>query len=153
MPRQSSDTRVLLADPNPDDPLIGARLRYVLNQVERRLEAELAAAGHPDILLAHFKVFRFPPPENERPLDLAKRAGTTKQAMNYLLAQLESLGYLERSNGDGASTRRVSLTAKGWEVARIQRETVRSIEREWEARIGAARFRAFYKVLSELAGG
>ncbi|WP_296734687.1 MarR family winged helix-turn-helix transcriptional regulator [Variovorax sp.] len=152
MPRQAADAKILLADKNPDHPLIGARLRFVLTQVERRLEAELAAAGHPDILVAHFKVFRFPPPENERPLDLAKRAGTTKQAMNYLLAQLESLGYLERSSGDGTSTRRVSLTAKGWEVARIQRETVRSIERDWEARFGAVKFRAFYEVLSELAG-
>jgi len=34
----------------------------------------IAAAGFADIQIAHFKVLRFPPPENERPIALAQRA-------------------------------------------------------------------------------
>lgn len=139
-------------DAQPDDPLIGARLRFLLTAVEARIEQALADAGFGDITRAHFKVLRFPPPEKERPIDLAHRAGMTKQAMNYLLTQLEQQGYIARAAaGDGAA-RRITLTEAGWEVARIQRETVQAIEREWRATVGAARFDAFYEVLSDLAG-
>lgn len=143
----------MLPDSNVDDPLIGAKLRYALTHVEDRLLEALAEAGHPQIQLAHFKVFRFPPPDNERPIDLAVRAGITKQAMNYLLTQLEEMGYLERSSSGPAPHRRVSLTRAGWAVARVQRETVLQLEAEWKKRIGNDRFGVFYSVLSELAEG
>jgi DNA-binding MarR family transcriptional regulator len=137
-------------DPDPGDPLIGAQLRYALTYVERRIGEAIIAAGYKDVAPAHFKVLRFPPPENERPVDLAERAGMTRQAMNYLLAQLEDSGYLQRTAADGAASRRVTLTEKGWAVAQIQRATVRLIEQEWEARIGSERFCAFYEVLKAL---
>jgi len=137
-------------DPAPGDPLIGARLRYLLGAVERCVARALADAGFSDVQLLHFKVLRFPPPEDERPIDLAQRAGMSKQAMNYLLAQLEELGYVRRVATDAAA-RRISLTEKGWKVAQIQRATVRAIEREWSARMGAKRFATFYSVLTELA--
>ncbi len=149
-PRQSPSPRRFSDDPNPDDPLIGARLRYCLAQVEQRLSQALASAGFADIQTAHFKVLRFPPPENERPIDLAQRAGMSKQAMNYLLLQLEELGYVQRGAMGGSTARLVSLTEKGWKVAEIQRATVHQIEREWEQQIGAQRFQTFYAVLKEL---
>ena len=127
MPSQSFRHPVFANDPDPEDPLIGARLRYALTYVEQRILQALTDAGHADIQVAHFKVLRFPPPDNERPIDLAHRAGTTKQAMNYLLAQLEDLGYLTRQVNGSASSRVVSLTPRGWDVARIQRETVRAV--------------------------
>jgi DNA-binding MarR family transcriptional regulator len=136
-------------DPNPDDPLVGARLRYLLGAVEARIGQALRDAGFADIQLAHFKVLRFPPPENERPIDLAQRAGMTKQAMNYLLVQLEDLGYVHRSPGE-KSGRTISLTDNGWKVAQIQRATVRAVEREWAGKMGAWRFETFLAVLTEL---
>ena len=151
--RQSVSPRRFSGDPNPDDPLIGARLRYCLTQVEQRLGEALASAGFADIQIAHFKVLRFPPPENERPIDLAQRAGMSKQAMNYLLLQLEELGYVQRVALDDSPARLVSLTEKGWKAAEIQRATVHQIEREWEQQIGAKRFQTFYAVLKELTDG
>lgn len=138
-------------DARPDDPLIGARLRYLLTAVEARIEQALWDAGFDDLHRAHFKVFRFPPPENERPVDLASRAGMTKQAMNYLLAQLEQQGYLLRAPAFDGRSKRISVTEKGWQVARVQRATVRAIESDWSAVVGKERFAAFYEVLSELA--
>ncbi len=105
---------------------------------------------HHGLQLTHVKVLRFPPPENERPVDLAQRAGMTKQAMNYLLVQLEELGYVRRSPGEG-SGRRISLTDKGRRVAQIQRATVRAVEREWARKMGTRRFETFQAVLKELA--
>ena len=136
-------------DADTSDPLIGARLRYALTYVEQRIGRAINAAGYGDITMAHFKVLRFPPPESERPGELAQRAGMTRQAMNYLLAQLEELGYLQRA-AKGGAPRRVSLTDKGWAVARIQRATVRQIELEWSDQIGSERFTAFYGVLKAL---
>ena len=148
--RQPPHSSHFADDPFPDDPLIGARLRYALTFVEQRILESLASAGFADVQVAHFKVLRFPPPESERPIDLAQRAGVTKQAMNYLLLQLEDLGYLRRHYATGSAARLISLTEKGWEVARIQRMTVRSLELEWEQRIGQQRFAVFYRVLKEL---
>ncbi|WP_157792860.1 MarR family winged helix-turn-helix transcriptional regulator [Bordetella genomosp. 8] len=149
--RQSPSARRFAGDPDPDDPLIGARLRYCLTLVEQRLSSALAESGYADIQIAHFKVFRFPPPENTRPIDLAQRAGMSKQAMNYLLQQLEEMGYVRRINVAGAPSRVVSLTEKGWKVAEIQRATVHAIEDEWARRIGKQRFQGFYDVLKELS--
>lgn len=148
-PKVRAATRFPL-DPDPDDPLIGARLRLALAQIEQRVSAALVAAGFTDINSAHYKVLRFPPPENERPMDLARRAGMTKQAMNYLLTNLEQLGYVHRVAEAGSSNRLVSLTEKGWEVARIQRANVRAVEQEWALRFGEDRFRVFYDVLCSL---
>lgn len=147
---QSSSTSRFPEDPDPDDPLIGARLRFGLSYVEQRILNALVEAGYADIQVAHFKVLRFPPPENERPIDLAQRAGMTKQAMNYLLVQLEEMGYVERVAAEGTTARRISLTERGWAVAKIQRSAVHDVEKEWEARIGKARFAEFYAVLKEL---
>ena len=150
---RSESSRRFAGDADPGDPLVGARLRFCLTEVEQRLCDALAAAGYADLQVAHFKVFRFPPPEKERPIDLAQRAGMSKQAMNYLLLQLEELGYLRRISVPGTPSRLVSLTEKGWKVAELQRRTVRLIEREWERRIGKERFQTFYAVLKELSGG
>lgn len=139
-------------DPDTSDPLIGARLRFALTYVEQRLREAISTAGYDDVTVAHFKVLRFPPPENVRPGDLAQRAHMSKQAMNYLLAQLEELGYLQRTASNGDASRRVNLTEKGWAVAQIQRATVRQIEQEWKARVGSERFGVFYDVLKVLTG-
>lgn len=45
------------------------------------------------------------------------------------------------------------LLKKGSRVAQIQRATVHALEREWETRIGKARFETFYAVLKELTEG
>jgi DNA-binding MarR family transcriptional regulator len=139
-------------DPDPENPLIGARLRFALTAVEERIEQALKDEGFDDLNRAHFKVLRFPPPDKERPIDLAQRASMTKQAMNYLLAQLEDMGYLQRAAEGGANSRLISLTEKGWTVAKLQRATVRAVEEEWSARVGAKRFEALCAVLDELMG-
>jgi len=61
-------------------------------------------------------------------------------------------GYVRRINVEGAPSRVVSLTEKGWKVAEIQRATVHAIEDEWARRIGKQRFQVFYDVLKELSG-
>ena len=66
--------------------------------------AGLHDRGFTDLVAAHVDVWRYPGPENQRPLDLAIQTRMTKQALNYLLGQLEQLGYLTRRNRPQRST-------------------------------------------------
>ena len=83
----------------PDDPLVGALLRVPLEAVWAHMLDRLRENGFYDFEPAHFTVFRYPSPDGARPSDLAARLGISKQALNYLLRELERLGYLERLPG------------------------------------------------------
>jgi DNA-binding MarR family transcriptional regulator len=52
--------------------------------------------GFADLEPAHLIVLQYPGPQGTRPSELAARLRISKQALNYLLGQLEGLGYLER---------------------------------------------------------
>ena len=91
-----------------------------------------------------------PPPDGERPSDLAKRNGVSKQAINYLLGQLEKLGYLERRRDRGESHPRVYLTDRGWEVMESNIAVMLSREADWERQLGKRRFADLKAALYEL---
>src|SRR5438105_15862907 len=117
----------------PPPPLIGALLRMPFEVVRERMLAGLHERGFSDLVAAHLDVFQYPGPENQRPLDLATHARMSKQAMNYLLGQLERLGYLTR-RPDAADQRfkRVHLTARGRAAVQAIREIVLEVETDWE---------------------
>src|SRR5690242_10728196 len=83
--------------PTPPPPLIGALLRIPFETVRDRMLAGLHERGYTDLIAAHLDVFQYPGPENQRPIDLATQTRISKQALNYLLGQLEQLGYLTRA--------------------------------------------------------
>jgi DNA-binding MarR family transcriptional regulator len=98
---------------------------------------DLREAGFTEILPAHLGVFQYPGPDGQRPGRLAARNITSKQAMNHLLHQLESSGYLVREDHpDDRRTRVVRLTDRGWAVARTIEDTVRRIEDTWAELLG-----------------
>jgi DNA-binding MarR family transcriptional regulator len=133
--------------------MIGALLRMPVDAVTARIVDDLHAAGFTDLVPAHFAVMRWPGPQNRRPSDLAKEAGMTKQAMNYLLRQLEELGYLTRDDdAQDKRSKRVQLTDRGYAVAKTIRKTVRQIEREWERELGPEQFGRLRQLLAELNG-
>src|SRR5574340_1090666 len=77
-------------------PLIGALLRIPWEAVQRHMLERLHESGFDDFDRAYFAVFRYPGPQGARPTDVAAQVGISKQALNYLLRELERLGYLER---------------------------------------------------------
>src|SRR5215470_17243886 len=81
-------------------PLIGALLRIPFETVRDRMLAGLHQRGYTDLVAAHLDVFQYPGPENQRPSELATQTRMSKQALNYLLGQLEQLGYLTRESDD-----------------------------------------------------
>lgn len=113
--------------------------------------AALHEAGFTDIVPAHFAVFRYPPPEGRRPSDVAIDAGMTRQAMGYLLGQLEQLDYLTRE-GDPADQRskRIHLTERGYAAAQTIRQAVREIEDDLETELGPEQFAELRQLLVNL---
>jgi DNA-binding MarR family transcriptional regulator len=148
----SSDLTALDANPTtPPPPLIGALLRTPFETVRERMLAGLHARGFSDLTAAHLDVFQYPGPENERPSELAEHVRMTKQALNYLLGQLEGLGYLTRRvDAEDQRYKRVHLTARGHAAVRAIREIVLEVEADWEQQLGPRRFAQLRDLLRQL---
>lgn len=134
-------------------PLIGALLRLPWEHVQRRMLAGLHEHGFGDLDAPHLRVLQYPGPDGARPSDLAARLRMSKQALNYMLGELESLDYLERRPDPGdLRSKRIALTPRGEAAIRAMREEVREVERDWERQLGAARLALLRETLLELAG-
>jgi len=121
---------------------VAALLRRPEVVVRHAVMAELREAGFDDVLPAHLGVFQHPGPDGQRPGELATRCNASKQAMNHLLHQLESGGYLTReSHPDDRRTRVVRLTDRGWAAWEVIATTQRDLERQWREAIGEERFK------------
>ena len=132
-------------------PLIGALLRVPWEAVQRRMLERLHEHGFDDLDAAHLSVFQYPGPQGAKPSELAARLRVSKQALNYLLGQLERLGYLQRRpDPDDLRSKRVALTKRGTAVARVMRDAVAELEREWARELGSKRFAQLRDLLHEL---
>jgi DNA-binding MarR family transcriptional regulator len=126
-------------------------MRMPVDAVLARMLAGLHNAGFTDLVPAHLTVLRYPGPEDRRPSDLAADARMTKQAMNYLLGQMERLGYLtRRDDPDDQRSKRVHLTKRGDAAVRTIRATVGQVEDELERELGHEQFRQLRHLLIEL---
>ena len=133
-------------------PYIGALLRMAYQQASSRMLQALAERGVGEINQAHFGLFQYPPIDGLRPIDLAKRLGVSKQAVNHLLGQLEKLGFLERRREGEKGHTVVYLTERGWLVLESNVATMRALEEDWQRQIGKRRFTDLKAALRELTG-
>lgn len=135
----------------PVPSLIGALLRVPAQAIQRRLIAGLNASGFPELRLPHMAVLQYPGPDGCRPLDLARRAGISKQAMNQLLKSLEQHAYVGREDAtDDLRARRVHLTKRGRAVSSTMVELLEAIETEWRGALGASRFDELKALLAKV---
>lgn len=117
--------------------LIGAPLAILFYSLRQQVFEGLARTGFADLSPAYLTVFQVLGPEGDRVTDLARKAGTSKQAMGYLVAYLERQGYVHREPDQ--QDRRAMLvvrTDRGWEVSRVARELVQQTQTEWASLIG-----------------
>src|SRR6266542_6437892 len=122
-------------------PLIGALLRIPWEAVQRHMLEQLHERGFDDLDAAHLNVFQYPGPQGARPTELAGRLRISKQALNYLLRELERLGYLERRpDPDDLRSKRVTLTRRGTAAIHVIREAVAELETAWVQKLGPERF-------------
>ena len=118
-------------------PPVGALLRRPAVLVRHEVMSDLHKAGFDDVLPAHLGVFQHPGPDGQRPGVLAMRTRASKQAMNHLLHQLESGGYIVReAHPDDRRTRVVRLTERGWAAQAVIEQTMARLERNWCRALG-----------------
>ena len=122
-------------------PLIGALLRMPVDAIRARMLAGLHESGFDDLVPAHLIVLGYPGPENRRPSELAAQARMTKQAMNYLLGEMQRLGYLKREpDPEDHRSKRVRLTKRGDAAGQTIRQIVAEIETDLRQELGRERF-------------
>src|SRR5215470_20256346 len=147
----NSSSRFTKEEPAVGPPLIGALLRMPWEAVQRRMLERLHDHGFDDLDAAHLNVFQYPGPQGARPSDLAARLRVSKQALNYLLGELERLDYLERRpDPDDLRAKRVALTRRGTSAIDVVRDAVAELETEWEQQLGRERFAQLRALLQEL---
>jgi DNA-binding MarR family transcriptional regulator len=131
--------------------MIGALMRLPWEAVASRILRALHASGFDDIDAPQLSVLLWPGPDGLRPTELAARTRMTKQALNYLLGDLERNGYIER-HADPADrrARRISITDRGRALIPVIRGAVAETEREWAAALGKDRFAQLRELLLEL---
>jgi DNA-binding MarR family transcriptional regulator len=151
MASERSSSRFTQFPEPPGPPLIGALLRVPFEEVRRRMLQRLHEHGFDDLEPAHLNVLQYPGPQGTRPSELAARLQISKQALNYLLGQLERLGYLERhADPDDLRSKRIVLTERGTSAIPVIREAVSEVESAWAQRLGPKRFTQLRSLLVEL---
>lgn len=134
-------------------PLIGALLRMPWDAVQQHMLDRLHESGFEDFDAAYLTVFQYPGPQGARPSELAARLRISKQALNYLLGELERLGYLERrADPDDLRSKRIALTPRGIAAVGAIREAVGEVETTWAQQLGAERLDELRNLLLELNG-
>jgi len=131
-------------------PLIGALLRGPWQVVRDHMLAGLHARGFDDLAAPHLNVLQYPGPDGARPSELASRTRMSRQALNYLLGQMEQFGYVERRSDPADRTRRVHLTARGAAAMSTIRELVADLEARWEEELGRDEFAKLRELLVDL---
>lgn len=132
-------------------PLIGALLRMPWETLVERMLTDLHERGFTDLGAPHLTVLQWPGPDDLRPSELATRTRMSKQALNYLLGQLERNGYLQRRDDPHDQRfKRIALTRRGQRAARAMRDIVREVEAEWQQQLGPHRFDELRTLLTDL---
>lgn len=142
-----------LSQPLPPEPAlnVGWLVELPLNAVEDAIQRRLAARGFGDIRTAHGKVFTYVQSEGSRLTDLARRANMTKQSMQYLVDELERLGYTERVPAPhDRRAKLVRLTPRGREAVLVGREAIAATERRWAQGLGPHKMAKLRLLLEEL---
>jgi DNA-binding MarR family transcriptional regulator len=143
----------MMVEPIGDEPLMGALLRMPVDAIRQRMLDDLHAAGFTDLVSAHSAVLRYPGPQGRRPSDVAAEAGMSRQAMNYLLGDLEHSGYLVRRDDPADKrSRLIELTKRGHAVQRVLRESVTGIEADLERELGHDELAELRQLLAVLNG-
>jgi DNA-binding MarR family transcriptional regulator len=119
---------------------------------ERAIARVNALAGGPVLRESHTRLLPLLlRPEGARVVDLARRLGLTKQAVQPLVAELKALGVVKtKPDEEDGRASRVVLTARGRAGIHSGNEVLRQIERELAETYGQPDMKALRKLLREL---
>ncbi|NEA35822.1 MarR family transcriptional regulator [Streptomyces sp. SID13031] len=139
-------------------PRLGSRpLIAVVDRANRALQADMVQTahrhGHPEIKSAHNSVFGTLAEEGSRAIDMAERAGITRQSMGEVVRELVGLGILEmRPDPEDRRAKLVTYTEHGRAVASDGYRHLIELEERFAAEFGAAEYAIARDVLGRIAG-
>jgi DNA-binding MarR family transcriptional regulator len=139
--------------PSPGEDLPDHIARW-LEQVTRRLQAELGAQGwhdFPELRGSHRRLLQMIPPPGIRITDLALLAGMTKQALGEFVDWLEQAGFVAsgRDPADGR-VRLVTRTERGDAAALAAQRAIEAVERAWRHELGDSRYETMKQAMRDL---
>lgn len=139
--------------PRPDRrPLIA-----LIDRANRALQADMVQTahrrGHPELKPAHNSVFSTLADEGSRAIDMAERAGITRQSMGEVVRELVGLDILEmRPDPADRRAKLVTYSEHGRQVAADGYEHLIELEERFVAEFGAAEYEIARDVLGRIAG-
>lgn len=137
---------------DPDRKSLGVLLRYPYELLADWLYGRLGEE-FPGVRLPHSAVLRGLEAGGSRVVDLAARAGMTKQSMAYLVEQLSELGYLRiAADPDDGRAKRVHLTERGEALYARALELSGQAEQGLAETLGEADARELRRILESLHG-
>ena len=148
-----TDRTVINERPAEEQVIFSQLLRRPYEALLMRIHAELAAAGFADSYPSWgTNIFHHLRGEGLRLTELAKRTHTTKQALRYIINQLEAAGYVERvpDPTDGRA-KIIRLTERGWEGRRVADEIIASLEHECLRQLGEERMMQFKDLIKDVS--
>lgn len=116
------------------------------------LHRALGESGFEEIRSGHGCVFGNIQPEGSRLTELAEASGLTKQAVGEVVADLERMGYVERTPdpADGRA-KIIRLTDRGQAALDVGNAALDGVEQRWAERYGEERVAAMRDLLEEIA--
>ena len=137
--------------PTPDrTPLIA-----LVDRASRALQSDMVRAanrqGHPEIKFAHNAVFSTLNESGARAIDMAARAGITRQSMGEIIREMVALGILEmRPDPHDGRAKLVTYTTAGLELAREGFQHIIDLEKSFIAEFGDDEYQIVRRVLGRL---
>ncbi|HYU57012.1 MAG TPA: MarR family transcriptional regulator [Actinomycetota bacterium] len=132
---------------------LGRLLIEAYRTFDEEARAALDEQGLSDLRPSFVTVHAHIDAEGTRVSDLARRAGLSKQAMTWLIEEMEGQTLLRRvDDPDDGRARRVLLTAKGRRRLGQARRVVDRVEARVRRRLGERRHDALRAVLGDLRG-
>jgi DNA-binding MarR family transcriptional regulator len=134
-----------------DSTDLGILLTLALEALKRRLHAHLASSGFDDLGPAFGYVFRMLDGDSLSLVDVARRLGMTSQGALKIAAEMETKGYVQRTDDpDDGRVRRLTLAPRGIRALREARKFYRVYERELGEQVGARKVVAARAVLAAM---
>jgi DNA-binding MarR family transcriptional regulator len=115
--------------------------------------ARMQQRGHLDLSASHVRLLGNLDTEGTRMAALARRMGTSRQAVSQLLQEIEAGGHVERRpDPDDKRGVIVSFTASGRKRLEDAILVMTGIERDYQAILGAAGLKQLKRLLATLLG-
>ena len=138
-------------------PRLGQKpLIALVDRANRALQAEMVQIAHrhgySEVKPAHNSVFGTLSAEGSRAIDMAARAGITRQSMGEVIREMVALGILEmRPDPEDRRAKLVTYTEHGRRVAGNGYRHLIELERRFEEEFGATEYAAAREVLARIA--